>query len=188
MDIHTTGNESIVHLFTFSWMDEAFARLGCPVHIHIDDDGPAGAFDESHVLPFLKSMSRDLIPKACTWEIGSHGRIPSQTLLDRSVVLKLWLRSVWDGTTAQSNARSLSKPAAFKRLGHLHAPFGGYYTWQKKPGSAVKAGETYAYVFQPWNGIRRKAVAEFDFVLLGIYGADATAAHEQIGCFAADPV
>ncbi|MBI5420995.1 MAG: succinylglutamate desuccinylase/aspartoacylase family protein [Parcubacteria group bacterium] len=176
LDIHTTGIFNTDHLFTYSWMSEDFSALQAPVHLLLDPKTTVCAFDESHVIPFLKSLTKKEVPKVATWEAHSHGYFDNLILKQRLSQLLNWLRNTWGNESKQNN-----KPAIFKQYAHLTAPVAGYYCWTKKVGERVCAGESYARVYQPNSGDFVFAKAENDFVLLGIYGVVATASGEQIG-------
>jgi len=176
LDIHTTGIFNAEHLFTYPWMSADFSALQVPVHLLLDQNMTVGAFDESHVIPFLTSLAKEKIPRVATWEAHSHGYFNDLVLKQRLAQLLHWLRSIWGNESKQNN-----KPIAFKHYAHLTAPVAGYYCWTKKTGEKVCAGESYARVYQPHSGSFVSVRTEDDFVLLGIYGVVATASGEQIG-------
>ena len=168
LDIHTTGSANAEHLFTYPWMHETFAPLGTPFHLELDPAEGVGAFDESHVNAIV-----------ATWEAHHHGDIDATVLKQRLTQLLNWLESVW-----QQKYTTKQKQNIYSKSAHLHAPVGGYYSWVKKVGDTVKAGETYAKVYQPMTGNILSAKAKYAFTLLGIYGIAATASGEQIGWIA----
>lgn len=180
IDIHTTGSVSVEHLFTFSWMSKAFASLGTPIHLHVDGDGGSvGAFDESHVFPFLESLPHEAVPKVITWETYIHGAIDEVLVTERLEQLIRWLKSTLSG----DNSSELPYET-FNMSTELRAPIAGYYAWLKDVGDTVDAGETYARVYQPWDCQISEAKAEFPFTLIGTYGVNATSTGEQIAYIA----
>ncbi len=176
LDIHTTGSLSAEHLFTYPWMQENFYALNVPVYLSLNPLDSAGAFDESHVLPFLQSLSKEKIPKVATWEVHHHGHIDSAILTKRLAQLVHWLSDIW-GEGVHKNI----EPKIFTQSEHLYAPLAGYYSWVKNVGEEIKIGETFAVVYQPSTGKKTTVKAGRSCMLLGIYGIGATAAHEQIG-------
>lgn len=182
LDIHTTGSQCAEHLFTYPWMHKDFLALGVPTHLELDPTDVIGAFDESHIIPYLPASSTDLLPRVATWEVAQHGLIDQGLLQTRCSQLVEWLEAVW-GTNEKPSSHS---PNIFTNSTHLHAPIAGYYSWVKQVGDFVRAGETYAKVYQPATGDIAEAKTEKDFCLLGIYGVAATASGEQIAWIAQD--
>lgn len=182
LDIHTTGSSNAEHLFTYPWMHKDFLALGTPIHLELSPTDVVGAFDESHVVPFIDSLTEKQIPKVATWETHHHGNIGKRTLEQRLSQLMSWLENIWGGKTLQNN----QPPKIFTHSTHLYAPFAGYYSWVKSVGEKVEAGETYAIVYQPGKGRIVAAKADITFVLLSTYGITATASSEQIGWIAYD--
>lgn len=177
VDIHTTGSASAEHLFTYPWMHGDFAALGVPIHLSLDTEDTAGAFDESHVIPFLRSLPKDEIPKAATWEAHHHGHIDGALLARRLSQLLNFLDGIHGKETRKKN------PVVYLKSAHLQAPIGGYYSWIKNIGDGINNGETYALVYKP-DGTIVPAKAPRACILLGTYGVAATAQGEQIALIA----
>ncbi len=180
LDIHTTGAISAEHLFTYEWMREDFAALSVPFLLLLEPDGADGAFDESHVVPFMNTLPKEALPKVATWEAHHHSHIDANVLKRRLAQLLTWLDSV----VGSGEPHPSVDPQVFKKSTHLHAPHAGFYSWLKKPGNRVEMGEIYAEVYQPTTAATIKLRAPFPFTLLGIYGVAATPAHEQIAWIA----
>jgi len=178
LDIHTTGSSSAEHLFTYPWMHRDFADLAVPIHLELSLDDVVGAFDESHVLPFLKTLSQEKVAKVATWEAHFHGHIDNTTIAQRLTQILSWLDGLW-----AKKASTKPEPEIHSKSAHLCAPVAGYYAWTKKVGERVEKGDIYALVYQTKGGsIPVKATCSF--TLLGVYGVAATASGEQIGLIA----
>ena len=176
LDIHTTGNKTAPHIFTHKKSVQVFAALDPMVHILWEKDVAIGAFDESHVIPFLETLPFDKIPHAATWEVDCHGTIDKEKLNSRFVQLIEFLEMAW-----QNKKTNPSKYVPLNQHNHLHAPIAGYYSWLVEPGSTVQKNQPYATVFQPWVGKSTTLFAPEPFILIGTYGIAATGAGEQIG-------
>lgn len=182
LDIHTTGSSNTEHLFTYPWMHDDFLALGTPIHLELNTTDVVGAFDESHVVPFVRFLQRKKISKVATWEAHHHGHIDKGILEQRLSQLMNWLGNIWGGKALQNN----QPPKIFTHSKYLYAPLAGYYSWVKGVGEKVEAGETYALVYQSREGKIFVAKADITFVLISIYGIAATASGEQIGWIAYD--
>jgi predicted deacylase len=182
LDIHTTGSSCAEHLFTYPWMHENFRALKVPVHLTLNPADVVGAFDESHVAPFLGVLPKDRLANVATWEVHHHGHIDGTVLKKRLSQLHDWLNSIWGNKTRHQSPT----PQIFLHGDHLCAPIAGYYSWTKKAGDVLKIGDTYALVYRPEDSTVVEAKAGFNFTLLGIYGTGATASGEQIGWIAHD--
>lgn len=182
IDIHTSGADTVPHLFTFENASEVFFPLEAKVHFLITPEDASGAFDESHVLPFLKALPKDLIPKVCTWEAHHHGQFDSYVVEDR--FQKLWncLSYIWGNKPDLT--RYQPSVLALKNGIHLVAPVAGYYSWLHQVGAVVEAGVVYATVYQPWHNQTLPIKAERKFFLLSKYGIGAIAEGEQLAWIA----
>ena len=179
LDIHTTGISSVEHLFTYSWMHKEFSALNVPIHLTLDTKNVVGAFDESHVIPFLKSLPLEKITKVATWEAHCNSDIDNKVLKQRLSQMLNWLAVVWNEKQTQ-----MTKIEIYSKYSHLYAPIAGYYSWITKVGDKVKKGEIYAFVYNPLSDKIMPIKAKFSFILLGIYGIPAIANGEQIGWIA----
>ncbi len=178
IDIHTTGSENEPHLFTFEETNEIFSYLGAKVHLILTKEYASGAFDESHVIPFLDTLPKDIIPKVCTWEVHNHSQIDDSVVSERFHQLWNCLNNIW-GYEKNVNRHN---PSVFpaKNATQLVASVAGYYSWQKQIGATVKTDEVYATVYQPWHNQTLSVKAEREFILVGKYGIGAIAEGEQI--------
>ncbi|MBF2015379.1 MAG: succinylglutamate desuccinylase/aspartoacylase family protein [Rivularia sp. T60_A2020_040] len=179
IDIHTAGSQSVPHLFTFEDSSQIFSYLGSKVHLILTKEYASGAFDESHVLPFIDTLPKDIIPKVCTWEVHNHSEIDNSVVLERFQQLWNCLSYIW----GNEKKLEMHEPSMFlaNNATHLVAPVAGYYSWQKQIGTNIKIDEVYATVYQPWHNQTLSIKAEREFILLGKYGIDAIAEGEQIG-------
>ena len=171
VDVHTTGAQSVSHLFTHKEASMIFAGLDAHTHIIWDSDDFYGAFDESQRI----SQGADVY--ACTWEVGPHNTTDSTLVSERLHTLTQWMHSLWDRTIALIPPLTVPILHAF----HVCAPYAGYYVWRKQPGEIIVDGEVYADVYQPWNTTVLEARLSEQSVLLGIYGVYAISSGEQIG-------
>lgn len=181
VDIHTTGSDNEAHLFSHSMHSDVFKPLGARVHILWEKKEDAvGAFDESHVAPFLDNMPLSQIPAASTWEVYHHGEINEAALLQRFAELVRWLDSVWSHKKEESAKFFPPLEISIKNATHLVSPVAGYYSWQKKVGERVQKGEEYALVYQPWCNTMVSVRAFQTFHLMSIYGVGAIEEGQQI--------
>jgi len=179
LDIHTTGISSAEHLFTYSWMHKEFSALNVPIHLTLDPKNVVGAFDESHVIPFLQSVPKDKISKVATWEAHHNSDIDSDILKQRLSQIINWLAGIWN-----EKPTPRTKIEIYSKYTHLYAPTAGYFSWIKRVGDKVKKEEVYAFVYNPISEKIIPVKAKFSFILLGIYGIPAIASGEQIGWIA----
>ncbi len=183
LDIHTTGSACAEHLFTHARTHADFAALGVRYHIELPDNDPVGAFDESHVIPFLKSLPTQDLPRVATWEVHHHGDVAAKVVTQRLAQLTNWIKS----TQVSFTSKDAATPASTKEIVvlsnalHLYAPAGGYYSWKCAIGDTVTKDAVYAHIYQPASNSIVEARATRDFVLLGTYGVGAQAQGEQIG-------
>lgn len=178
IDIHTTGTHNTPHVFTHALSSQVFYPLNAKVHITWDKADTVGAFDESHIAPFLGNMPTIDIPHACTWEVYHHGENNWAAEQERFTELRNWLQSVWNLEIFKSTASPLVFPVECTT--HLVSEIGGYYTWKKQAGDRVNTGEEYASVYQPWHHKTVSLRAKNPFVVMGIYGVQAIGSGEQI--------
>ncbi len=178
VDIHTTGTHNTPHVFTHALSSQVFYPLNAKVHIIWDKADAVGAFDESHVAPFLGNMPTSAIPHACTWEVYHHGENDWAVREERLEELWSWLQSVWSLEIFKSTASPLVFPV--ERTTHLVSEIGGYYTWKKQVGDMVNVGEEYASVYQPWHHKIVSLTAKNPFLIMSIYGVQAIGSGEQI--------
>ncbi len=175
LDIHTTGSQSVPHLFTHQEGRQTFASLDAAAHIIWGKEDAMRAFDESHVVPFAPSPATH----AATWEVGAHGPVFSEDLLRARVEsLWRWLLSIWQQTAVEVTPAAVSVPVGDSK--HLCSSAAGYITWVAKPGDTVLEGDTYATIYQPWHNQHVTLTADRSFLLLGSYGVGAIAKGEQL--------
>lgn len=171
IDIHTTGAQSVPHLFTHTEASDIFSGLGVDTHIVWDSDNFYGAFDESH------KISRGNGLFACTWEVGPHNTTDCILARERLRSLTQWIHLLSKGKLLPASPRVFLITDSF----HLCAPYAGYYVWRKQPGDTIFSGEVYADVYQPWSNIVLEVRSSETVVLLGIYGIFALSSGEHIG-------
>jgi predicted deacylase len=177
IDIHTTGFENAPHIFTCAESSEIFSDLA-KIHLIFTKEDAMGAFDESHIFPFLETLPKEAIPQTCTWEVYHHNQIDETILEERFNKLISCLNTIWHNENHSKQPQPLVLPA--KNSTHLVAQEAGYYSWQKAVGSLIKKGEIYATVYQPWHNQYINVKAEQDFILLGKYEAGAIPSGEEI--------
>lgn len=182
IDIHTSGSESIVHLFTFAESNEVFLPLKAQVHINLNYDGAVGAFDESKVVPFVNSLSKSELPHVCTWEASRHGHMNQEQIGKKTKELIRFLESVW--VKNKVKRKVLPKIFSIDNSDYLVSPASGYYCWRKNAGTIINKGEVFAEVYQPSSNKRIELRADFKFILIAKYGIGAIGRGEQIGWMA----
>ncbi len=177
IDIHTAGSQCEPHVFTHEQGHAIFAHLGANIHLEWKEADALGTFDESCVLPFQRSSDSSHTPIACTWEAYHHNAVDENILKDRLQRLENCIHAMWGKTTTR-----LSPPTIYpiSHAYHLVAPISGYYAWNKKVGERIEKGEQYATVYQPWTGQSLPLCAEQSWILLSIFGVQATPEGEQI--------
>jgi predicted deacylase len=186
VDIHTTGFRSINHLFTFEGMSETFNYLDSKLHIIQKGSYFGCCFDESHVLPFLNNPDKNTQepPFACTWEVFNHSFIEDEEIEKQTQNLWKWLKSIWNNSPTNSKTKTDAIIVNETQADHLFSSFAGYFTWKKNPGDLIKKGEVYIESYNPKTNQFKEITADFDFYLIGIYGASAVAEGASIAWIA----
>ena len=175
VDIHTTGRDTLTHIFSHPDSISFFQKLEPELNIFTTDIPPSPAFENANVWPLLDSEKPAV---SCTWEVSCHNIIDLAEIETQEERLWNWLISVWSQETVQKIKKLSIKDTDCH---HLIAPFGGYFSWTAKKGQIVKKDQAYATFYQPCNDIFIQAKAEFDFILIAKYGIGAISQGQQIG-------
>ncbi len=177
IDIHTTGIETINHLFTFPGQSQVFNHLQAKIHVITEYDDAAGAFDEAHSIAFMKNLDESDVPKVCTWEASIHGQIEQIELEEKLEYLHNWLNFIW-GNIQNVEDNYYKLPA--KNCFHLTAVKAGYLIWQTDVGDTWQTGQKYGEVYRPNDNLFEDIVSPDNLIFIGKYGIGAIASGEQI--------
>lgn len=178
IDIHTTGKESLNHMFVHPGQSQYFLSLKPEVVIE-STDPTSTAFDDANF--FALAKSQDKPPITVTWEASSHASIEQNEIDIQLENLVETLNDFWCGNVSNS---SISKEKTLiipdTDATNLVSPVGGYYCWQKEIADVVEKDEVYAVVYQPHTNNFVEIRAKFKFILISKYGAPTISEGEQI--------
>jgi len=176
IDIHTTGKESLNHIFSKGEYIKYFKSLKPEVVIETTNTIPEGSFENASVWPLMNGQ--DTPPITCTWEASSHSIIDYLQIQERVEYLWNWLNETWQGKVVEGyKPENIISDTLCE---NLISPIGGYFTWKKELGNIIKKGEDFVTFYQPNNDKFIDIKAEFNFILIAKYGIGAIAQGEQI--------
>jgi predicted deacylase len=185
IDIHTTGRQTIDHIFSHQGHAPYFIDLQPKLNLYTKNQPASASFENGMVWPIINSS--DKVPITCTWEASCHSIIDFGEITVQQKNLWNWLKNVWSGKFEKVQFEAQKAEIAKQIKGfddteadHLVAPFGGYLSWTVGVGELVKKGQKYAEFYQPHSHTFIDAIAKFDFILIGSYGIGAIAEGEQI--------
>lgn len=185
IDIHTTGRQTIDHIFSHRDRAEYFADFQPKLNIYTKNQPASSPFENGIVWPIIKSP--DKVPIACTWEASCHNIIDFGEIVVQQKNLWNQLKNVCSSKFethefAEQKDEITNQIRGFNdtEANNLVASLDGYLSWTAGLGEVVKKGQKYAEFYQPHIHTFVDACAEFDFILIGSYGIGAIAEGEQI--------
>ena len=178
VDIHTTGYQSMPHIFTSIGSESTFAYLESQFCFSSRPTTRGDSFFGAKTKTFTGFPEDQAVPKGCTWEAGSHNIIPKNHLETQTNKMWNWLNYIWGNIP---NIETATQPFKTTQLFTIHSQYGGYYVFQKEVGEDAKMGEVYAICYNPSSGETQEVVAEYDFRLFAIYGTGAIGDGEWLG-------
>lgn len=177
LDIHTSGSETIPHLYVSEEASETFQALGCTYHILYGQSDYYGAFDET-LWKYGKEDGKNVF--AATWEASSHIVLDEKDLDIRLKDLLHFLFSL--GIIAgEKNTSYQPQYIPMKHTKWLSSPKAGYLTWMKSVSEDIRAGEIYANLYEPWSGNKEHLFAPSDMVILSKGTLQAVSSGQEIG-------
>ena len=177
LDIHTSGIDTIPHIYVSEEASGTFETLGCAYHIVYGEDDYYGAFDET-----LWKIGRMSGKKVCsaTWEASSHLTLHEKDLDARFEDLLDFLSSL-KVVRKEKGSEPHPQCIAMKKTQWLSSPKAGYLTWTKSVGEHIRAGEAYANVYEPWSGNIGQLFASSNMIILSKGTLQAVSSGQEIG-------
>ncbi len=173
LDIHTSGKESVSHLYTTKESVSSFAALSPSVSILYSSSDYFNAFDES------VAMANDCV--AGTWEAGAHGEIDSSALEERVGELMLWLKSLRVLESHSEAESHLDSVVTIDDTKTLYANAPGYVVWLVDAGDVVEVGESVCEIHNPADGSKVLLLVEMKVLILSKYPLQAVSVGQEIG-------
>ncbi len=177
LDIHTSGAETIPHVYTSQEASGTFSRLGCAFHILYDEKDYCGAFDET-LWKLGKENGKNVL--AATWEASSHVTL-SEKDLDARLEDLLRLLSSLGIIEGQKDIKSHPDCVFMEQTQWLSSPKAGYLTWIKSIGESICVGEAYANIYEPWSGNIEHLFAKSNMIILSKGTLQAVSSGQEIG-------
>jgi uncharacterized protein len=173
LDIHTSGKESVTHLYTTKESVSSFVSLNPGVSILYSNKHYFNAFDES------VAVANNCV--AATWEAGVHGEIDAGVLEKRVGDLMLWLKGlgVLDGDKV--SPVSLRCVVTIDETITLYSNAPGYVVWNVDAGDVVEVGETVCETYNPSDGSIVLLIADKKMFVLSKYALQAVCVGQELG-------
>ena len=173
LDIHTSGKESIPHLYTTKQSVSSFAALSPHISILYSSSDYFNAFDES------VAIANNCV--AATWEAGVHGEIDPLVLEKRVGELLVWLESLGDLESYSEAESHLGSVVTIDDTKTLYANAPGYVVWCVDAGDVVEVGESVCETYKPSDGSVVSLLAEQKILVLSKYPLQAVSVGQELG-------